>query len=242
VLNIEEPDIPLDVFTQEHDAYMIGYPDGLIKPKQYVTRAEVVTVFFRLMTDETRAKYKTDEIAYTDFTSANWYFRAVTTLTNMGIVNGYKDATFRANQPITRAELAKISTRFIWEYSTKIVTFSDIEGHWAKDYILEAASRGWLEGYPDGTFLPNNILTRAEFATLINRILTRFPESFDDLLPGMITWPDNANTGTWYYLTIQEATNSHERKEKSTQVPETPFYYEKWVKLLPSRDWSLTQS
>ena len=161
---------------------------------------------------------------------------------NMGILKGYPDGTFKPNGAITRAEFAAIAARFarVMEMTgTNAVNFSDIAGHWAKADISYAAMIGWVNGYPDGTFGPNRNITRAEAMTLVNRMLERVPETAEDLLgDGMIVWPDNAVPTVWYYLAVQEATNSHTPKYKDKTVPGLQFKYEYWTELTPNRDWT----
>ena len=229
---VEIPDDDaLGLNTDDHFAYIIGYPDGTVQPNGQITRAEATTIFFRLLTEESRSANLTKTNGYTDVASDAWYNTAVSTMTKAGIVDGYPDGTFRPDAPITRAEMAKIISLFA-KLDKSESRFSDIAGHWAKDEISIAYNNGWITGYPDGTFGPQRDITRAETMTLVNRVLNRQPETADDLLPDMVTWTDNADKNAWYYLAVQEATNSHYYEFK------TNSQYEKWTELRETRDWS----
>ena len=217
--------------TADHYAYIMGYPDGTVQPGGYITRAEASTIFFRLLTDKTREQYWATTNAYSDIKSGDWYNNAISTLSNAGIVSGYPDGTFRPNAAITRAEFAAIAARFDNDGDKTAAKFSDIATHWAKDEISIAYNNGWITGYPDGTFGPQRDITRAETMTLVNRVLNRQPETEDDLLPNMTAWTDNANPKAWYYLAVQEATNSHYYEFK------TNSQYEKWTELRETREW-----
>ena len=228
---VEIPDEDaLGLNTTDHFAYIIGYPDGTVQPNGQITRAEATTIFFRLLTEESRSANLTKTNGYTDVASDAWYNTAVSTMTKAGIVDGYPDGTFRPDAPITRAEMAKIISLFA-KLDKSESRFSDIAGHWAEAYIRLAAGNGWIAGYPDGTFGPQRNITRAETMTLVNRVLNRQPETEDDLLPNMTVWTDNANPKAWYYLAVQEATNSHYYEFK------TNSQYEKWTELRETRDW-----
>ena len=216
---------------EDHFAYIVGYPDKTVHPQNGITRAEVATIFFRLLTDEVRDANSTQTNTYSDVSRGNWYNHAVSTLSKMGIVKGDSHGKFNPNAPITRAEFAAIAARFDKNANTSTASFSDIANHWAKDEISASANNGWINGYTDGTFRPNAPITRAEAMALINRVLQRLPESKDDLLDGMIQWSDNADTSKWYYLAVQEATNSHYDDIKSNR-------HEKWTKLRETRDWT----
>ena len=217
--------------TADHYAYLMGYPDGTVRPGGSITRAEATTIFFRLLTEESRSQFWATENRYSDVSAGRWYNNAVSTMTRAGIVNGYPDGTFRPNAPITRAEMAKIIALFA-KLDKTADRFPDTAGHWAEAYIRLAAGNGWIEGYPDGNFRPDRSITRAETVTLVNRVLNRKPETEDDLLPDMTTWTDNADKKAWYYLAIQEATNSHYYKYKENSE------YEKWTELRETRDWT----
>ena len=227
-----EDDDALGLNTTDHFAYIVGYGNGEVRPQNNITRAEVATIFFRLLTDDVRDENLTKTNRYSDVTRADWYNTAVSTLSSMGIITGYPDGTFRPNAAITRAEFAAIAARFDSNGDKTTAKFSDIATHWAKDEISIAYNNGWITGYPDGTFGPQRDITRAETMTLVNRVLNRQPETEDDLLPNMTVWTDNANPNAWYYLAVQEATNSHYYKFK------TNSQYEKWTELRETRDWT----
>ena len=216
--------------TTDHYAYIAGYEDGTVRPDGNITRAEVATIFFRLMTDEYRETCWSTSSGFTDVTAANWYNNAISTTANAGWVSGYPDGTFRPDAYITRAEFATIAARFLSDVYGGTSMFTDISGHWAEDYINRAAAAGWINGYADGTFRPNAYITRAEAVTLINRMLDRAPDA-NHLLADMVRWPDNPETA-WYYADIQEATNSHDYTRAGTGN------YEVWTELLANRDWA----
>lgn len=227
----------IEVLNKEiHFNYVIGYTDGTIRPSNNISRAEVATIFFRLLTDEAREQYTTTAGDFTDVKAGMWCNRAIATLTNMGIIKGYTDGSFQPNKSITRAELATIIARFAkLDVNTK--TFSDINGHWAQKNIELAAGNGWINGYEDGTFRPNNNITRAETFAMINRVLDRQTESVSDLLPTseMNMWSDNLNENAWYYKDVQEATNYHKCDRVGDSV------YEKWTEKVPDIDWASYQ-
>ena len=227
----------IEVLNKEiHFNYVIGYTDGTIRPSNNISRAEVATIFFRLLTDEAREQYTTTAGNFTDVKAGMWCNRAIATLTNMGIIKGYTDGSFQPNKSITRAELATIIARFAkLDVNTK--TFSDITGHWAQKNIELAAGNGWINGYEDGTFRPNNNITRAETFAMINRVLDRQTESVSDLLPTseMNMWSDNLNENAWYYKDVQEATNYHKCDRVGDSV------YEKWTEKVPDIDWASYQ-
>jgi hypothetical protein len=239
---IIDEDPPL-VFIEDHVAYVIGYPDNTVRPDRDITRAEVATVFFRLLADPRRIENWTQENVFTDVQSSHWYNNAVSVMSRMQILNGYPDGTFKPDNSITRGELAAIAARFA--RVTRItpindLTFSDVSGHWAERDIQFAASVGWVNGYPDGTFRPDQPITRAEFMTLANRMLERVPETIQDILTDeMKQWVDNAETTRWYYIAVQEASNSHEAEYKEDKiVPGLDFEYEFWTEMMPNRDWA----
>lgn len=227
----------IEVLNKEiHFNYVIGYTDGTIRPNNDISRAEVATIFFRLLTDEARTQYDKTTSSFSDIKDGAWCCRAVSTLTNMGIIKGYTDGTFRPNADITRAELATIIARFAkLDVNTK--TFSDINGHWAQKSIELAAGNGWINGYTDGTFCPNKSIIRAETFAMINRVLDRQTESVSDLLPtsDMNMWSDNLNENAWYYKDVQEATNYHKCDRVGDSV------YEKWTEKVPDIDWASYQ-
>lgn len=231
---VEIPDEDaLGLNTDDHFAYIIGYPDGTVQPNGQITRAEATTIFFRLLTEESRSANLTKTNGYTDVASDAWYNTAVSTMTKAGIVDGYPDGTFRPDAPITRAEMAKIISLFA-KLDKSESRFSDIAGHWAEAYIKLAAGNGWIVGYPDGTFGPQRNITRAETATMINRVLDRVPSEESHLLSRgvMQIWPD-ANPGDWFYLAMQEATNSHDYERNAKWAAAD----EQWTALRETRDW-----
>ncbi len=243
--NIVIPDIPVTpaepvyepnwLNTRDHFGYIIGYEDGTIKPDASITRAEVATIFFRLLTDEARDKFWTETNSYSDVAETAWYNNAVSTLSRMGILGGYEDGSFRPNDSITRAEFAKIAVSFFeYEDISAENIFTDVAaGSWYENFVAVAAKLGLIEGYAGNVYRPNESITRAEACTIINRTLGRAPDA-DHLLPEsqMNTWPDN-RPGVWYYAQLQEATNSHEYKWSGD--------IEHWTAKLPERDWDALQ-
>ena len=226
-------DVPTGLNGDDHFAYIVGYPNGNVEPNGNITRAEVATIFFRLLTEKVRTANSTQSNSLSDVTRGQWFNHAVSTLSSMGIVKGHNDGTFAPNAPITRAEFAAIAARFDDENTDMSSKFTDIASHWAKNEIGIAANKGWINGYPDGTFRPNQYITRAEAMTLVNRVLNRLPENSSDLLDSMIKWPDNSDASAWYYLAVQEATNSHAYSDKSKDDK-----YEKWTTIRDARDWT----
>ena len=186
-------------------------------------------IFFRLLKDSVRDQYLTSENSFSDVSEQDWFNVAVSTIAAMGVIKGCPDGTFKPNAEITRAEFAALCARFDQYTEGMDASFEDVYGHWAEDEIAIAVANGWLMGYEDGTFRPDQKITRAEAIMVVNRVLQRNPGSVSDLHPDMKEWPDNQNTGKWYYLTIQEATNSHsyERKENGREY---------WVTLLEPAD------
>ena len=219
--------------TKDHYGFVVGYPDGTVQPEGKITRAEVATIYFRMLTDESRTKFWSQSNEYSDVKAGDWFNNAVSTLSNAGIISGYEDGTFRPNGYITRAEFATIAARFFDAAYSGEDLFPDISGHWAKDYINQAANKGFVNGYEDGTFKPNQNITRAEAVTLVNRTLDRHPDK-SHFTKDMLTWPDNQDETKWYYADMQEATNSHtyESKENSDKSK-----YENWTKTLSIRNW-----
>ena len=215
----------------DHFAYVIGYQDGMVHPAANITRAEVATIFFRLLKEDVRNANMTKSNSFSDVASGDWYNAAISTMVKLGIVKGYEDGTFRPNEPISRAEFAAIAARFDKPAADSTANFSDISNHWAAVEISKAAENGWINGYTDGTFKPDRNIVRSEAMALINRVLNRNPGTPDDLLKGMILWPDNMDTGKWYYLDVQEATNSHDYERKAD-------YTEKWTKITEAPDWA----
>ena len=226
-------DVPTGLNGDDHFAYIVGYPNGNVEPNGNITRAEVATIFFRLLTEEVRTANSTQSNSLSDVTRGQWFNHAVSTLSSMGIVKGHNDGTFAPNAPITRAEFAAIAARFDDKDTDTSSKFTDIASHWAKNEIGIAANKGWINGYPDSTFRPNQYITRAEAMTLVNRVLNRLPENSSDLLDSMIKWPDNSDASAWYYLAVQEATNSHAYSDKSKDDK-----YEKWTTIRDARDWT----
>ena len=232
---VEIPDDDaLGLNTTDHFAYIVGYGNGEVRPQNNITRAEVATIFFRLLTDDVRAENLTKTNRYSDVAATSWYNTAVSTLSSMGIITGYPDGTFRPNAAITRAEFAAIAARFDNDGDKTAAKFSDIATHWAKDEISIAYNNGWITGYPDGTFGPQRSITRAETATMINRVIDRVPSEESHLLSRgvMQIWPD-ANPGDWFYLAMQEATNSHDYERNAKWAAAD----EQWTALRETRDW-----
>ena len=225
-------DVPTGLNGKDHYAYVVGYPDGMVYPQKNITRAEVATIFFRLLEDETREANMTKSNGYNDMKDGAWYTCAVSTLSKMGIIKGYEDGSFKPDASISRAEFAAIAARFDPDGDKTPATFSDVSSHWAKDEISIAANHGWIKGYEDGSFKPDQKITRAETMTLVNRVLKRLPETKDDLHKDMKTWPDNQNESAWFYLAVQEATNSHYQKLKKDGT------HEKWESMRETRDWA----
>ncbi len=229
---IPEPDnSPVGLNTEDHVAYIIGYEDGTVRPGANITRAEVATIFFRLLTDETRESYWSQSSGFTDVASGAWYNNAVSTLTRAGILDGYEDGSFRPNASITRAEFTKIAVSFFKHVGgASSSPFNDVpDSAWYAEFVKAAAELGLIDGYEDGTFRPNAPITRAEACTIVNRTLGRAPDK-DNLLPEheMLTWPDNSRDA-WYYAQIQEATNSHDYQWLGA--------IELWTAKLAERDW-----
>lgn len=223
--------IPEMLNGEDHYAYLLGYENGTVRPNGSISRAEVATVLFRLLRDDVRTQNLTKDNAYSDVPDTAWYAAAVSTLSKMGIISGYPDGTFRPNAPITRAEFAAMIARFDETAKSADTPFTDISGHWAENAIGKAYGNGWIKGSSKTVFCPESNLTRAETATLLNRVLHRLPEKESDLLANQIVWPDNPET-FWGYLAIQEATNSHEYERKADGVHETQTAKRE------NRDWS----
>ncbi|MEQ2455839.1 S-layer homology domain-containing protein [Flavonifractor hominis] len=236
-IDITDPDVPLgplpDLNTDDHFAYIIGRDDGLVHPLAEINRAEVATIFFRMLTDDSRSSLWSSENPYQDVDASAWYNNAVSTLTNGSIITGKPGNVFDPNASITRAEFATIAVRFFGGSYDGEDQFSDIAGHWANQYINRAAVLGLINGRGDGTFDPDAPITRAEAMAIVNRTLGRKPVA-DHLLSDMITWPDNQDTSTWYYADVQEATNSHDFEVIEVNGEQV----ESWTELLPVRDWA----
>ena len=225
--------------TEDHFAYIVGYEDGSVRPTANITRAEVATIFFRLLTDEARAEFWSSENDFTDVASDAWYNNAVSTLSGMGILGGYEDGSFRPNASITRAEFVAIATRF-FDYSARYEGgFTDVSyGDWYADCVQASADMGLVNGYEDGSFRPNASITRAEACAIVNRVLHRIPHE-DHLLSESVmnVWPDNPKSA-WYYADMQEATNSHDYD----WTRESGSVVEDWTDKLPERDWSALET
>lgn len=213
-----------------HFAYVVGYKDGNVRPQGNITRAETAAIFFRLLKEEVRSENLSKHNDFADVTEDSWYNTAVSTMAGMNILKGRTANSFVPQAPITRAEFAAICARFDSGKAEENNSFTDISGHWAEKEIERAATLGWVSGYTDGSFHPDAPITRAEAMTLINRVLCRMPETKADLLDSMTKWPDN-QPGAWYYLAVQEATNSHTYEQKDSK-------YETWTALTSEPDWS----
>ena len=221
----------------DHSAYIIGYKDGYVRPNRNISRAEVATIFFRLLTDDAREKYWSSTNNYSDVKDTDWCNNAISTLSNMGILKGDKDGRFRPNDPVTRAEFAAIAARFSDGAADDYADFSDVPNdYWASKEIAKAAKLGWIKGYTDGTFRPTNNITRAEVMTLVNRVLERGVDE-KGLTEDAIQWADN-KPDDWYYYDVQEATNSHEYARTDKPIDGQSFCYEEWIKLKENRNWA----
>ena len=226
------PPGPPELDTENHFGYIIGYVDGMVRPEGNITRGEVVTIFFRMLTEKSRHDYWSTENDFTDVPKELWCNNAISTLANGGILTGYPDGSFKPNNTITRGELAAMASRFLDctkdGYSGQD-KFSDISDSWAREIINIVAENDLVNGYEDGTFRPDQMITRAETMAIINRLLKRAPDA-NYMLDDMIKWPDNMDTSKWYYAVVQEATNSHEYQLVNG--------HEVWTKLLEVRDWA----
>ena len=223
--------VPDSLNGEDHFAYVQGYADGTVRPNTPVTRAQVATILFRLLDESVRKEYLTENNTFTDVASNYWANTAISTMANMGVFKGRTADRFDPNAPITRGEFAAVCARFDDSKVKTTETYSDINGYWAANEILRAAALGWVQGYQDGSYRPNNSITRAQVVTMINRVLCRMPEKNADLLKGMSSFTDCAEDD-WCYLAIQEATNSHDYKTKSGSI------HEKWTDLNTAPDWS----
>ena len=226
----EETTVPGMLNGDDHYAYIQGYADGSVRPNANITRAQVATIFFRLLDEDVRDDYLTTYNTFPDVDEDYWANTAISTMASLGVIYGRNSGNFDPNAYITRAEFAAICARFDDSGVSGITTFTDTVGHWAEDEISRAAALGWIQGYADGTFRPNQYITRAQAVTMINRVLCRLPEDTDDLLSGMNTWTD-CHEDDWFYLAIQEATNSHDFVAKDR-------VYESWTDLNRDPDWS----
>ena len=226
----EEMTVPALLNGDDHYAYIQGYADGTVRPNASITRAQVATIFFRLLDEDVREEYLTTSNRFPDVDEDYWANTAISTMAALGVINGRNNGTFDPGAYITRAEFAAICSRLDDSGVTGVSTLTDISGHWAEEEIRRAAALGWIHGFSDGTFRPDESITRAQAVTMINRVLCRQPEEADDLLPGMNTWTD-CRADDWFYLAIQEAGNSHDYRPKD----ET---YESWTALHDTPDWS----
>ena len=213
---------------EDHFAYVSGYPDGTVQPNDPITREEVATIFFRLLTDASRADYITERNPFPDVESSRWSFYSITTLNNGGIMTGRTGGDFDPGAYITRAEFAVVAAQFSDARYSGPDKFSDISGHWAREYINRAAAEGWIAGYPDGTYGPDRSITRAEVMALINEVLDRAPDA-DHMLDDMIHWPDNPKDA-WYYEDVQEATNCHTYRWSGS--------LERWIQITDMRTYA----
>ena len=215
--------------TADHFAYVQGYPDGTVKPAGNITRAETAAILFRLMDEGSRKTYYSTTSGFRDVASGSWYNTYVATLNNAGVITDSSNGYFRPNEAITRAELAAMLAKFS-ETTGAANYFNDVSAkYWAANAIAICAKLGWINGYPDGTFRPDKNVTRAELMAMINRATGRAPKSADAFLPGMKTWIDNTSD-KWYYLDVQEATNSHSYTVKGSET---------WTALTSDPNWSL---
>ncbi len=227
ILNLKKATPKLN--TRDHFAYVQGYPDGTVRPAGSITRAEVAAILFRLMDADSRSLYYSTASGFRDVDSTKWYNTYVATLNNAGVITDSRTGYFRPNDAITRAELAAMLAQFA-EKKSAAIYFSDVSaGYWAANAIALTANLGWINGYPDGTFGPDKTVTRAELMAMVNRATGRAPASTDALLSGMKIWKDNADTALWYYLDVQEATNSHTYIGAPTET---------WTSLTTTPDWS----
>ncbi len=223
--------VPEALNADDHFAYLIGYPDGTIIPGKTITRAEAATIFFRLLKDQVRSANLVKTNEFSDVNKGDWFNTAISTLAAMDVATGYEDGTYRPNAPITRAEFISMCVRFNDTGFSAESAFSDTAGSWAKENIDKAFALGWANGYSGSDFEPDQLITRAEVATIVNRVLHRIPADENALLPNMRKWSDN-KAGEWYYLAIQEATNSHYAKVDEAAGTEA------WTDLMKDRDWT----
>ena len=225
----------LQANTDDHYSYLIGYADGTVRPNGKITRAEVATIFFRLLDDDTRAKYWSSENNFSDVSADKWYNNAVSTLSRMGVIGGYADDTFRPDAPISRAEFAKIAVSFTQNNGSAVYNyFTDVKTtDWFAPYVTAAKDAGLIEGYSDGSFKPESKITRAEACAIVNRTLGRKPSKAHMKISDRIDWPD-VQTTDWFYEAIMEATNSH----TCTMGDRV----ETWTGKLPQRDWATLET
>ena len=224
----DDDDDKPELNKEDHIAYVSGYPDGTVQPEGYITREEVATIFFRLLTDSSRADFITEYNPYPDVEYGRWSYYAITTMTNGDLMLGRPGGVFDPGANITRAEFAVVASLFSNAQYSGPDQFTDISDHWARDYINRAAAEGWVAGYPDGTFGPDRFITRAEVMALVNEVLERAPDA-DYMLEDMTVWPDNPESA-WYYEDVQEATNSHAYVWRNSQHTS-----EDWEDFIPMR-------
>ncbi len=215
--------------SEDHFAYIIGYPDGTVRPSNYISREEVTTIFYRLLRESKTIGLLDDKNSFTDISADRWSCKAILSMANSGYVKGYEDGNFRPEQYITRAEFATMATRYAMLEQNKDLSFVDVNGHWAEEYINKAANAGWVKGYEDGSFGPEKYITRAEVMTIINRMLVRYVDE-EGLHADTKLWTD-MDGSEWYYYNVLEATNAHdyERKEDGK--------HEKWTEITPNKIW-----
>lgn len=225
-VKVEAPDV-LD--SDNHFAYVIGYPDGNVRPEANITREEVTTIFYRLLKDDVRDSIFTDANSFTDVEADRWSNKAISTMANGGYVKGYEDGSFVPGANITRAEFVTIVSRFLNGSTNEAASFSDVSGHWAESYIAAATANKWVNGYEDGTFRPDNNITRAEAMAIINRILVRYVNA-EGLHADTKQWPDN-KADAWYYYDVLEATNAHNYVRQDNGI------YEKWESINTNNVW-----
>ena len=215
--------------TEDHFQYVQGYPDGTVGPERNITRAEATVIFFRLLQDHVRAELLTAENEFPDVKLDDWFNLGVSTMEAGGFVSGYEDGYFRPNGKITRAELATIISNFDDLEPATENKFADVEGHWAEKYVNSAAAKGWISGYDDGLFRPNQYITRAETMSMINRVLNRRVDE-DGLHADAKQWRDNVK-GQWYYYAVLEATNHHDYQRADVKDMEN------WTAINPNKVW-----
>jgi hypothetical protein len=220
------PPAPPKLDTANHFNYINGYPDGMVKPENNISREEVAAIFYRLMDDATRSDYMKSTSSYKDVAATRWSSKNIATMENAGIITGYPEGTFKPGRSITRAEFAAIASRFDDLDQQENTMISDIKGHWAEKYIVSAANKGWIKGYPDGTFKPNQYITRAEAMAFINSVLNR-KVKVEGIHKDAKAWPDNT-LNKWYYADVLEATNNHDYSRNADGA-------ETWEQVKPDR-------
>lgn len=231
-VNVKVPDDLTNTGDEAvHYAYVIGYPEGDVRPEQNITRDEVTTIFYRLLNAQVRDGIFTSDNSFTDVPKSLWSCKAVSTMANGGYVQGYADGSFKPEAPITRAEFVTMAARFAkWDSNPTIASFADTSGHWAETYIKQGVVLGWVAGYEDGTFKPDQYITRAEAMAIFNRVLNRHVNA-EGLLAEAVYWPDNA-ADAWYYYEVEEATNSHNYTRQADQYNET------WSAIIENKIWT----